>query len=1013
MRIGAIFARGSCRALKWMAVLGVLVALGSSQATAQNVTPLYMDHVATSLYHGVVDDIDSGRAIVLIPMSAGVQITTAAAPAAAITEAFEVTGPYEVNAVAIAAWQVAGDNQIVQVTLDRSVSIDDVPVLTYTNPGTANNRLQASDAPNADVASFQVSVNPARPELPVRAGSPTMLDLGGRSFTIHAGGAVNWQLPPVVKGGMLDMTVAGDAYIMYSAEGGTPGDGGNAQTGFTNVTGTTPLNSGLTFHAATRSIVGAARDPGTYRVTYKALSGDGITGAIAPAKDEVPLGGAQDDRQLFDEKFIDIVITPSDLNGIIEKITVDDDKPLVELDNVERVHLKEGGTSTVTVHVKWTHAQIEALNAGEHKASVDLEVIAYDDPAAWLSKAETSERSDGGYGVGDDAVLSSKTVSIKIPANPKTNEGSESHYMTGKGTVSLSLAPDNDAEDEAFNLHVVDLTGVNVMTVAPSRTMNEYPLLIDDAQEQGIEFSRDPASTAAIFEGDSVKFKAVPKPARVDLDLDVRYNVKQLGTTSVSSGTYTVSASSGTISAAAAPADQKHNTTFRTPENDENRVDDEFEISAEVIAFDLSSGAYTHVAADPDHLDVIVLDMHKLPRLDLTSVDPKDGKVKEGESLTITMEIDRNPASTRRVGGEKVDISQEAVTVMFSMGGGNATTGSDYRITTNPVEIAERKSGAWIQEFEVEVMALTDDDLDDMETLVLNAEVDGTKNADYGDNVVTTDPMNMMDDMYHSVAMVTIEEATTKLVEAKPQADVEKAIYDAKAAGAGDDELFTPGEMMKVMGDDLFDGAPGVSVSYTAETSDANVASYTVTGGEVTVTAKSKGDAMITITAHASMPSTVKINDQDDRRMASITFPVEVGLEPLTIDLKMPDAGTNLVEGMEYTITAMANRAVEMDTMVELVQTDGTASPADYEVEPITIEKDSKMGTTKLMVKDDGDDGEGGEMLTLEGRIGAMKTTNSLMFYLWDSIVPALPIIAQLLLAAFLALGGYRRYLRR
>ncbi len=42
-----------------------------------------------------------------------------------------------------------------------------------------------------------------------------------------------------------------------------------------------------------------------------------------------------------------------------------------------------------------------------------------------------------------------------------------------------------------------------------------------------------------------------------------------------------------------------------------------------------------------------------------------------------------------------------------------------------------------------------------------------------------------------------------------------------------------------------------------------------------------------------------------------------------------------------------------------------------------------------------------------------MKTTNSLMFYLWDTVVPALPVIAQLLLAAFLAIGGYRRYRRR
>ena len=35
MRMGAIFARGSCRALKWMALLGVVFALGAGSAAAQ------------------------------------------------------------------------------------------------------------------------------------------------------------------------------------------------------------------------------------------------------------------------------------------------------------------------------------------------------------------------------------------------------------------------------------------------------------------------------------------------------------------------------------------------------------------------------------------------------------------------------------------------------------------------------------------------------------------------------------------------------------------------------------------------------------------------------------------------------------------------------------------------------------------------------------------------------------------------------------------------------------------
>ncbi len=35
MRMGAIFARGSCTALKWMALFGVVFALGAGSAAAQ------------------------------------------------------------------------------------------------------------------------------------------------------------------------------------------------------------------------------------------------------------------------------------------------------------------------------------------------------------------------------------------------------------------------------------------------------------------------------------------------------------------------------------------------------------------------------------------------------------------------------------------------------------------------------------------------------------------------------------------------------------------------------------------------------------------------------------------------------------------------------------------------------------------------------------------------------------------------------------------------------------------
>ena len=55
------------------------------------------------------------------------------------------------------------------------------------------------------------------------------------------------------------------------------------------------------------------------------------------------------------------------------------------------------------------------------------------------------------------------------------------------------------------------------------------------------------------------------------------------------------------------------------------------------------------------------------------------------------------------------------------------------------------------------------------------------------------------------------------------------------------------------------------------------------------------------------------------------------------------------------------------------------------------------------------------EELVLYGMADGMagEVTGQVKLYLWDAAVPALPVIAQLLLAAFLAVGGYRRYRRR
>ena len=258
-----------------------------------------------------------------------------------------------------------------------------------------------------------------------------------------------------------------------------------------------------------------------------------------------------------------------------------------------------------------------------------------------------------------------------------------------------------------------------------------------------------------------------------------------------------------------------------------------------------------------------------------------------------------------------------------------------------------------------------------------------------------------------SMFAIAIDDATMPLVSVKDDA------YDAIMMAMGDDPL-NPGDEVMIMTDDLFMyDADMVSVSFGASVDGAEVGA-SASGEAVTLMAMEPGEGKVTVTATATPMSDSLVVTQDRANVARLTFPVMVALADLEVMLHGPD-DMNLVEGMSYEIKAMTNRAVTEDTMVELVQTDGTASPSDYMVDNITIMAGETMGSTMLVVNADEmmeNANNMAEMLTLEGRVGAMKT-NALSFYLWDAAVPALPIIAQLLLAAFLAIGGYRRYLRR
>ena len=99
------------------------------------------------------------------------------------------------------------------------------------------------------------------------------------------------------------------------------------------------------------------------------------------------------------------------------------------------------------------------------------------------------------------------------------------------------------------------------------------------------------------------------------------------------------------------------------------------------------------------------------------------------------------------------------------------------------------------------------------------------------------------------------------------------------------------------------------------------------------------------------------------------------------------------------------------------IRRDQAASEAgddDYTLAPssIVIAAGKTEGTAVLTVADDDLD-ERSEALVLVVTAAGGDDVGSLAFTLWDASVPVLPLVFQLLLAALLGVGGYRRYLRR
>ena len=583
-----------------------------------------------------------------------------------------------------------------------------------------------------------------------------------------------------------------------------------------------------------------------------------------------------------------------------------------------------------------------------------------------------------------------------LAASASGGPAAGSHEVTG--TLSLFIPADRDAEDEIarMNLHMVATavggltyqTAASTAGAAASTTISDGEvvaqvgvLTVSDPHEQKFEWADDLFPKEPV-EGGTAARTLVPDPVPVDYDWSVTARVD-------SDSGYVVEAASRavrSIPAAGIPFG------IQAPDTDGNRDDEEVELSV------YHAGTSTLLPGF-EPLKVEFEDLHALPAA---------GKITwkaYGSMANGTIDTD-NEVESITEGGDPVHVrvtvergadgypSGENISVAAVPGEGLAM---DYRTEDAPLTFTHAASGLSgannSQNQTFKVWALEDNDIV-MEDLVLNLVATGASAANGSGDTTAANPV-----------MLTINDETVPLLTAMTGEMVMATVNTARMAAAGSDDLWTPGEMFELDGDDLFDSEMTVDVA--ARSSGAAVGVSTQSG-MVMLEAMEVGTATITITGTVASSFT---STQTVDNIATIEFDLEVDELPLAITLSGPD-DMNIAEGMSAMVTATANRAVNADTRVELNLVGGSGSPDDYSVEPIMIMSGQTTGTTMLTATEDSME-EAMETLEIEGTFGSGMKTNKLTFNIWDAAVPALPIIAQLLLAAFLAVGGYRRYLRR
>ena len=584
----------------------------------------------------------------------------------------------------------------------------------------------------------------------------------------------------------------------------------------------------------------------------------------------------------------------------------------------------EGSMTNVNVVLS---AEVPAYTSTRTEVKVTVGAAILTDPTALAALGATSAE-DGDFTVSDPSTSNAdptvSTVTFTFPANPSRNS------VRRTLTQSFELQArthDRDAEDEGLTLSQAGIAAVSLVSATdkPAASVHNRSgttvmadptnIKIDDDETQNYTLTLKPSTRAVPnpgTEGKTTTLIAKAVPVHVDGSMTMSLHIAADPAHAEYSVTpmVTVGNSGGTLANAV-------EVTITTPSNDGNRGDDNVTVT-------MASGS----SANPRQWDQwtgAIPDAHALPKIVAVALDangsesnPQPTTIDEGKSLRFML----------RTADKKATV--EDIRVALEPGGdADAEDLGDYRLLQSiAIDHGNTQSAPF------DLMAATDDDVG-AEELILTAVVSGE--ARLGTDTASNE-----------AATLTIVDNTVKQVEPQAQADRDKAVADAITKAGGDDDGLNPGEMFSVMGTALFKGA----ATYSATSSNAEVASAATSSDSVIITPKMAGSATITVTAiarPAASSATTSSQSTADRAEVMIT----VDVKDKTLSVTVTADPMEIVEGGTSTITATANRPVTEDTTINLdvISSDGSD---DHTLE-IMIANGKESGSTEVGALQDDD----------------------------------------------------------